>query len=109
MCLPYSFEAEDVLGHERKRWRADARRRETANRIDVVVRRQLARALHGEIERSALVVRVGSCEVVIQILAVRTFRERRMRREADALADVDVVDDERDAIGGCIVGQAVAR
>ena len=82
----------DVLGHWRKRWRLDARRRQSLDRVDVVVRRQLARSLLLEVKWRALVAEVLLGQRVIAVVARIVLREGRVRCIQDALLELDVVD-----------------
>ncbi len=81
-----------MLGHRRERRRLDARRRQPPDRVDVVVRRQLARSPVLEVEWRALVAEVVGCQRVIAVVARVVLRERRVRRIQDALLELDVVD-----------------
>ncbi len=88
----YWRQADDVLAHQRERRRLDARRGQPADRVDVVVRRQLAGAGRREVGDPVLAVDVLPFHRVVDVVAGAVPGERRVRREQDALADRDVVD-----------------
>ena len=90
--LAVGLQALDLLGHRRERRRLDARGGQPSDRIHVVVRGQFAAALLRKVEGRALVLQVSRGQRVVAQLARLVACERRMRREADAALDADVVD-----------------
>ena len=102
------LQADHVLGEGAVDRRHDARRGMALHGVDEIVGHQLACAVHREVERRALVAQLAGLHVVIQEAALRVFRERRVRRELNALADRDVVDALGDQLGRHVVGQGLA-
>ena len=103
--LAMLLQADDVVGHGRKRRRLDARRREAPDRIHIVVRGQFARAGFLEVADLVFVGHVLALERVVAVLPLRVFGQRRMRRKQDARPDLDVEHGLGDLVAGGVVGQ----
>ncbi|MNT14480.1 hypothetical protein D3C72_1494890 [compost metagenome] len=100
--------AHHVVGHYRIDGRHDARAGQAAKGIDVVVRRQLARAGARKVGNVVLVFEFAVGKRVVVVAAVGLAGKGRVRLVAHARPDLDVVNAFSDGFARCVGGQRLA-